>query len=176
MDVSWKSMANTDVMEQRLMDLRRLIVRTNKLMKLIIKEVHETVDARKPYVQDVQTKPLIYVAWRMKLYEWQNKEKRWYKRSVVLPCPHYDIRELIEKAINVFQEMNTKDISETNLLIYATYANIIIAQFPRVNHNCNVDFITFRFSNNFPLKDVTTSIHRASDVYCLKGSFAMIHS
>ena len=72
--------------------------------------------------------------------------------------------------------MNTKYFSETNLLIYATDANALITQFPRINHNCNVDFITFKFSNNFPLKELTTSIHRAKDVCCHIGSFAMTHS
>ena len=72
--------------------------------------------------------------------------------------------------------MNTKYFSETNLLIYATYANALITQFPKVNHYCKVDFNTFKFSNNFPLKDVTTSIHRPKDVCCLKGSFAMTQS
>ena len=88
----------------------------------------------------------------------------------------YNIRESIGKAINVIQEMNTKNISETNLLIYATDANALIRQFPRVNHSCNVDFNTLKFSINLPLKDLTRSIHRSRDVSCVKGSWAMTHS
>ena len=39
-----------------------------------------------------------------------------------------------------------------------------------INYHCNINFRTFKVSNYFSLKDVTSFILRAIVVYCFKGS------
>ena len=50
------------------------------------------------------------------------------------------------------------------------FKKALITQFKIINYHCNVNIRSFKVSNYFLLKDVTSLALKANVVYCLKGS------